>query len=1131
MNNRMLHSHARAHLHIATRCIVLADRSDGAPPQVVGRERGGIDLAVYHLSVKTFSRGQSASAVAKAAYRAGERLYDERSARTHDYTDKPGVISATILAPDGVPAWVYDRSRLWNEVVKAEKRIDAREAREVRVALPVELSGAEQQELITGFVKDQFVARGMVADVCIHEADEQNPHVHILLTTREIGPEGFGLKNRTWNDRAMMLEWREEWANHMNRALARAGHNVRVDHRSYKDQGVELKPMKHLGIPVAAAWRSGHSRSAKPGSHVGPQVAADHRSIVASNTKLIRARPQVALKALALSKSTFTEADIAAFLTGHVEAAEKDALLEACLADRGLVCLGRDGGGAVRFALDETIKLERRMLKDARSLSERSLHGVTERTVAKVSSKLRLGYEQELAFRHLTLGTGDLAVVEGYAGTGKSYLLGAARQAWEAQGYRVSGAAIAAKAADGLRSSAGIQSSTLASLLISWRTGRSSLTSRDVLVIDEAGMVATSTMAEVVETARRAGAKVVLVGDTRQLQAIEAGAPMRAIADRIGAATISDVRRQSAQWMREASRAMGAGNAAAGVEAYRSHGALRRHESQEEAIEAVLDDWLATQAKHPGCSQLLLAYTKRDVAALNAEARDRLKSKGGLTGGLVFEAELGAREFAAGDRLVFLKNDRRMGVRNGTLATVTAVSRRGLTVLVSEEDKAPRTVTIDPKEYRHFDHGYALTIHKSQGATVDYAHVLGSKFFDSSVSYVALSRHRHGVSFHWSAEELGDEAGLLKTMTRSHARKMAVDILGEEALGAVTFRDRIAALLSSAGYKNLIRTTDAAALQKLQGLSVDELEQRMAGLIPVAERRPPTLAGAIERDQAVVELQTEVAKLHEAYVAAAGLWDRFAKDHEPRLVEQATKGKGEGAEVYRSYRRAFDDREKAFRALHRETLAAQVTPLEQQFAKKLLRESEKARIEVARIRALLEVRVVEERKERQIGERVRQLLSTLADHEDREASRCAMLRKAMFAGDLPELGEGDRQGPSRLRTDATESIARRVESERVLKHEFGVEAPPVGDAKRPRELSPEEWFQLSQGRSVRATRAWSQWRNEARPEQILAARKGEGPGGKLFMDFRSTRAWAAEAAKELQVHRSQELQIKRGPRF
>jgi len=132
-------------------------------------------LAVYHCSVKVFSRSNGACAVAKAAYRAGQELRDDLTNRTHDYTDKPGVIDTMILAPDSAPEWAKDRERLWNAVQAAEKRVDAREAREVRVALPVELTAGQQKQLVRCFVMDQFVGAGMVADVAIHEAHVENP--------------------------------------------------------------------------------------------------------------------------------------------------------------------------------------------------------------------------------------------------------------------------------------------------------------------------------------------------------------------------------------------------------------------------------------------------------------------------------------------------------------------------------------------------------------------------------------------------------------------------------------------------------------------------------------------------------------------------------------------------------------------------------------------------------------------------------------------------------------------------------------------------------------------------------------------------------------------------------------------
>lgn len=207
-------------------------------------------MAIYHLSAKVISRSTGRSATACAAYRSGEKLTDERTQEVYDYTRKR-VDGSEIHAPEHAPEWVHDRQRLWNEVEHAEKRKDAQVAREIEIALPKELKEEDRKELVRSFVKEQCADRGMVADVSFHEQKGENPHAHILLTTRDITPEGFGPKNRDWNRKELLETWREEWSNAANRSLERAGLESRIDHRSLDVQGLEREPQIHLGPHVA----------------------------------------------------------------------------------------------------------------------------------------------------------------------------------------------------------------------------------------------------------------------------------------------------------------------------------------------------------------------------------------------------------------------------------------------------------------------------------------------------------------------------------------------------------------------------------------------------------------------------------------------------------------------------------------------------------------------------------------------------------------------------------------------------------------------------------------------------------------------------------------------------------------
>lgn len=214
-------------------------------------------MAIYHFSGQIIGRSAGRSATAAAAYRAGQKIADRTTGEVHDYTRKSGVHGASILAPSHAPAWVFDRAELWNQVEESETRVNSQLAREFDVAIPVELNDHDRIELVYGFVQEQFVDEGMICDVCFHDFKTPNPHFHGSLPTREITPDGFGKKRRDWNSHALMERWRKAWADHSNAALEKAGFDVRIDHRSYEDQGIDLTPTEHMGPAVAALEKRG----------------------------------------------------------------------------------------------------------------------------------------------------------------------------------------------------------------------------------------------------------------------------------------------------------------------------------------------------------------------------------------------------------------------------------------------------------------------------------------------------------------------------------------------------------------------------------------------------------------------------------------------------------------------------------------------------------------------------------------------------------------------------------------------------------------------------------------------------------------------------------------------------------
>jgi hypothetical protein len=218
-------------------------------------------MAVYRFSASIIKRSGGRSATAAAAYRSGERIYDERTGLDHDYRRKSGIEYTEIITPEASPAWMKDRAKLWNAVEKGEKRKDAQLSREVQLSLPHELKDWQRVELVREFVRDQFVSLGMVADLSVHKPDRQsdrrNFHAHVMLTLREVTGEGFGGKNRSWNDRKFVETWRKEWERYQNRALEKAGRSERVDHRSNEEQGLDREPEPKLGPHASEMEKKG----------------------------------------------------------------------------------------------------------------------------------------------------------------------------------------------------------------------------------------------------------------------------------------------------------------------------------------------------------------------------------------------------------------------------------------------------------------------------------------------------------------------------------------------------------------------------------------------------------------------------------------------------------------------------------------------------------------------------------------------------------------------------------------------------------------------------------------------------------------------------------------------------------
>jgi len=716
-------------------------------------------MAIYHLSGSVISRSAGKSAVASAAYRSGEKMVDERQERVADYTRKQDVAYKEILLPENAPAWMANREKLWNAVEQGEKRKDAQLAREFNFALPKELSLAQNTALAREFVQKEFVERGMVADLCIHDhktpEGEEQPHAHVMLTMREVTEEGFGQKNREWNAKENLCLWRESWAEHANRYLALNGIEQAIDHRTLKEQGIDLIPQSKIGPAVARDHMARFE---------------EHQKIARENGTRIAENPSIALNAITHQQSTFTHHDLAKFINRHtVDTEQFQEVYEKVKLSTEMVSLGLDEQKRERYTTQEMLAIERGMLETVSDL-DNFKHDALIGECGSLSS------QQKEALEHIAQA-GDIKCLVGYAGTGKSYLLNQARETWEQEGYRVLGATLSGIAAENLEGASGIESRTLASRFYHWERGES-LTSKDILVIDEAGLIGSRQMARALNEAKAHGAKVVLIGDPEQLQAIEAGAAFRAITEHTGYLELTEIRRQKEAWQQDATKEFATTKTQEALNRYDEHQNIHGFETQAVAKQSLVEMWNETRLNNPDKTQIMLSYTRRDAQELNELARELRKQNGELGEDSALNTARGSKVFATGDRIYFLQNDRDLGVMNGTLGTIDKINNQRVTVRLDKGGNEPekqKTISFSLEQYNNIDHGYAATIHKAQGVTVDRSYILASKHLDSHATYVGMSRHREQADLFWSKEEFENQIDLNYALSRDRSKDTTLD--------------------------------------------------------------------------------------------------------------------------------------------------------------------------------------------------------------------------------------------------------------------------------------------------------------------------------------------------------------------
>jgi conjugative relaxase-like TrwC/TraI family protein len=514
-----------------------------------------------------------------------------------------------------------------------------------------------------------------------------------------------------------------------------------------------------------------------------------------------------AVKKLMQSHAHFSERDLVRYAAEEAQgkclsaSVIREAVREELEKSPEIVRLGRVKD-ELRYTTREMLKVEKKMLDQVEELNRRSGHIVSDRTTkAVLAEHPSMKEEQKNALLHVANGA-DITVISGMAGTGKTFLLEALRKAYEREGREVIGVALAGKAAQGLEDGAGIKSQTIHRQL--WKMeapdlkeiakyhlkqlvralkGKSNyglrtaekFGERTVLVVDEAGMVGTRQMAKLIEAVRDAGAKLILVGDARQLQPIECGAPFKSIGERHGQAELKDIIRQKDERDKENVRRFARGDSHEALADLAKRGLLTVAEDPRAAMRELISAWKEVGVQNP-TGNIIIAGTNLKATVLNRRAQEERRAQGLLVGPRV---KVGTEYIHENDRILFTQNSIPLGVRNGYLGTVVRVDPMVGKALYVRLDSG-RIVYVPLKSYQDLQLGYAITTHKGQGITVkgNIFALVGGPMQDREMSYVQASRAEGTTRLFTDRIEAGDKlADLAAQMSKSRQKDLAHDHL------------------------------------------------------------------------------------------------------------------------------------------------------------------------------------------------------------------------------------------------------------------------------------------------------------------------------------------------------------------
>ena len=541
--------------------------------------------------------------------------------------------------------------------------------------------------------------------------------------------------------------WGEIWREIQNVYFEEKDYDIRVD-------PIGILSQEHLG-PV----RMRH--------HMNQAIARAH-DLQKANEQLAH-HPDAILEALTRHTAVFTERDIEIFLNKHAPEEMRQDLKEDVLSSLRVIPLyeKETGKQAPFFTTQEVRAEEEKLLRFTDAISTKTLESLPDWAVEKGVEDKMLTDEQKAAYDLCVHSDKNFTIIEGRAGVGKSYVLEAVREAHESAGFRVLGLAPTHKVATALKQSGFEDAKTCHSFLFALKNNRDSLNTNTLVIIDEAGMMGSSLSVELFNVIKKSGAKLVLTGDDRQLSSVDRPGAFGLLAERYDSVELRDVRRQTVEWQKAVSEDLSQGNIKSAVHLLQANDCISWQATKEEALSDLLKTW-AFDSEKDGTRQIL-AQRNVDVDALNEGAREILRNQGKL-GDLEITCmtQRGKMPFAEGDRVQFTKTDKNQGLENGRFGVIEHIDPE--TKILTFKMDNQETKEVDPTTYDGLRHGYAATVYKAQGSTLDHVYVLHDNTTNQATNYVALTRQTKSLSLYVSREETPTETHLIRQMGRPEGK-------------------------------------------------------------------------------------------------------------------------------------------------------------------------------------------------------------------------------------------------------------------------------------------------------------------------------------------------------------------------